>query len=184
MATISPNNTLDNSLQSVFSVIENGMNIFDSLAKGIVGIFLLVLIVPPLWGCIALVVLYFVRANSKRKKQIAQQVISTEADYEALKKEYEMFSSLLGNTTFEEVKFSWGKKILVAPYLWLFSSLQQTKMLLGNKLYIIPQNVTAKQWREAALENEALKDWLEEEEEEDLFDYAKAMALGQLNIVE
>ncbi len=186
MATITSNN-FSNPFQNItgvaYGVYGTASNtdsqklIPKSIASSI-KVLLVLLFFPIIWIGLACFFSYLKRIIEKRCKQLQDLQLKTDKEYNALKKEYELLYISGGSRKLQNTKLGLFPRLLLFPLISFIKSTDNFTLILAKKLCLLPEAVTYEQLLVQEKNNQPIKEWFEEDENE--FDYAKAMALGEL----
>lgn len=161
----------------VFETVRGITKLYMGIGKGIATFLILVLILP-------LFSLIILRLNQTLKKELAlvkKAKITTEEDYDSLKEVYLALLNVSENKT-DISNLPRFIQFILKPYVTLEHLVTLFRIELREKLHLLPKGLTEEQIAEAAKLNKGLEDWFEDEEDE--YDYSKALTLGEIEFLE
>ncbi len=169
----------------VFDTVKGITNLYMGIGKGIVDIItaliLLLIIFPPLLLGLNILILFLNITFKKELALLKETKITTEEEYDSLK---ELYKKLLQSSD-KETDISDLPPFIqffFKPYITHKSLVKALRKELAEKLYLLPKGLTEEQIAEAAKLNKGLEDFFSDDDDE--YDYAKALALGEIKFIE
>lgn len=106
--------------------------------------------------------------------------IKSERDYETLREAYQEFGKYIEMKVPVE-EFPSYVRFFFIPHTKQVKLVEELRIILAEKLYLRPKGVSDEELRKISASNKNLEGYFDEEDE---FDYSKALALGKIEFIE
>jgi hypothetical protein len=165
----------------VLETVKGITKLYMGIGKGIAMFLILVLILPLFLLGFSLIILLLNRTLKKELALLKEAKITTEEEYDSLKEVYRALLNVSKNKT-DISNLPRFIQFILRPYVTLEHLVKLFRTELGEKLHLLPKGLTEEQIAEAAKLNKGLEHWFEDEEDE--YDYSKALTLGEIEFLE